>query len=55
MTERFKTGDVVRFRGKDTLWVIHSVWHGGTIVHLDLENGGGSAFAIPVTSLEKVG
>ena len=52
MTKRFKKGDVVSFKGKETRWIIDSVWHGGTIVHLELENGGGPAFAIPVESLE---
>lgn len=54
MTKRLKKGDVVVFKGTSSRWVIDSVWHGGTIVHLELENGGGPAYAIPVTSLEKV-
>ena len=54
MTPVLKTGDVVTFKSNSTRWVVHSVWHGGEIVHLELENGGGPAYAIPAKSLEKV-
>ena len=54
MTKRLKKGDVVTFRGKSTRWVVDSVFYCGEIVHLQLENGGGPAYAIPSTSLQKV-
>ena len=57
MTKRIKKGDVVRFHSNQSRWVIHSVWHGGTIVHMTLENevmGEGAALSIPVRSLVKL-
>lgn len=55
MTPVLKTGDVVTFKSNSTRWVVHSVWHGGEIVHLELENERGEyAYAIPAKSLEKV-
>ena len=54
MTKRIKRGDVVRFQENQSRWVIHSVYHAGTIVHMTLENGGGAARAIPTKSLIKL-
>ena len=54
MTKRLKKNDVVTFRGCSTRWIVDTVFYCGEIVHLELENGGGPAFAIPSTSLVKV-
>ena len=57
MTKRIRKGDIVSFVGKSTRWVIHSVWHSGTIVHMTLEDevmGEGAALSIPTKSIEKV-
>ena len=51
---RIKKGDIVRFKENQSRWIVESVWHGGEIVHLELENGGGPAYAIPVKSLVKI-
>ncbi len=56
MTKRLKKGDVVTFRNKETRWVIHSVYYGGEMVHMELENERGEyAYAIPSKSLVRVG
>ena len=57
MTEVIRVGDIVSFVGKSTRWVIHSIWHTGTIVHMTLEDqpmGEGAALSIPMKSIEKV-
>ena len=57
MTKKMKAGDIVRFIGKESRWIIHSIWHGGTIVHMTLENqpmGEGAALSIPTKSIEKI-
>ncbi len=57
MTKRIRKGDVVRFQSNQSRWVIHSVWHGGSIVHMTLESqpmGEGAALSIPVSSLVKL-
>lgn len=57
MTKAIRKGDIVSFIGKSTRWVIHSVWHSGTIVHMTLEDevmGEGAALSIPTKSIEKV-
>ena len=49
MTNRIRKGDIVSFVGKSTRWVIHSVYHGGTIVHMTLEDeimGEGAALSL---------
>ncbi len=51
---KLKKGDIVRFKENQSRWIVDSVWHGGEIVHLELENGGGPAYAIPVKSLVKI-
>lgn len=47
-----KLGDTVRFIGEKTEWIVREVNHGGTMVHLELTNGGGPAYSIPMQSLE---
>ena len=57
MANKIRKGDIVSFVGKSTRWVIHSVYHGGTIVHMTLEDeaiGEGAALSIPTRSIEKV-
>ena len=57
MTNKIRKGDIVSFVGKSTRWVIHSVYHGGTIVHMTLEDevmGEGAALSIPTRSIEKI-
>ena len=54
MTKRLKKGDTVTFKGCATRWIVDAVFYCGEIVHLELENGGGPAYAIPTTSLTKV-
>jgi len=57
MANKIRKGDIVSFVGKSTRWVIHSVYHGGTIVHMTLEDevmGEGAALSIPTKSIEKV-
>jgi len=51
---KLKVGDIVRFKENQSRWIVDSIWHGGEIVHLELENGGGPAYAIPVKSLVKL-
>ena len=57
MTKRIRQGDIVSFIGKSSRWVVHSVWHSGTIVHMTLEDqpmGEGAALSIPTKSIETV-
>lgn len=57
MTRGIRKGDIVSFVGKSTRWVIHSVYHGGAIVHMTLEDevmGKGAALSIPNKSIQKV-
>ena len=57
MTKRIRKGDIVSFVGKDTRWIIHSVYYGGTMCHMTLESqpmGEGAALSIPTKSIEKV-
>ena len=55
MTKTLKKGDVVTFKNETYRFIVDSVWHGGEIVHLELENERGEyCYAIPSKSLEKV-
>ena len=56
MTKAIRVGDIVSFVGKSTRWIIHSVYYGGTMVHMTLESqpmGKGAALSIPAKSIEK--